>query len=1347
MKKRVISLFMAFCMVFTMLPTAAFATTANDTLAALDSGVSSTLDSGATSDEVISLCRLYLLARHAAEQPDATEEQQTRLERLEENFEKAFSPIRARYEEYTELSSAEREDETVLAEYADVIELYRAVDRMLSGDYDCTCGQRCTEEEHSDDCLRCVIDGIDNCAAAQTLLKTMSAAEATEQFSLRTGKTYYFDLSSEKANLGATPTIYDRHIDPSLHYVPFTYVGTINAYSLENSDIGTATTEARAAERLYEHSLFVAEYPISNKMSWELLKTRSYVFGKEFGTNYILRSLSVGSDQREPATNEWDVILEKDSASIKYADRGLATMGQDTNTYDNGYYTLRGRNDVYDYNGLPFNLASDGSTEAFRPALEVTWEGELDENLLKEVTLKLNGGMAFYETNDLSIVCTGDTFIAPASDIFLKDYQPVTDFHWLGSDNKAYAVGDEVPSTVTSLTAQWSVMPAATGQVWNGTSAKYFDGGTGTEADPYQIRTAEQFALLADVINGGESKIVTEGGVSQTYAFLQSACYKQTADIVLNDTADWQDWDAAPPTNSWKPIGTSYKYFSGAFDGDGFTVSGAFFKDETLYLWNGNNGGSFTGLFGYAKDATIKNVTVAESFIKGYERVGGLVGYVGGNGIVENCQNYGTVEGQSQVGGMVGNNDCTVQSLQNYGSVNGYLYVGGVVGGNSGLLKESQNHGAVSGEGSIGGVAGNNMEADAQILDCINAGAVSGTAEYGGVVGIFNKGSVTNSRSPVGLVQDATGDVGVPNLPSSEHYCIGHIIGRGTNGTGNSSDKIEAGVAITPGAVIVAKGGTQQFVANAEAAVTWSVLNDDAQVSIDEDGKLTLTADAADGTIYVVKAMLDDDNTKFGTATVTVESSPSYEAAWGLAKADGAAPDSWVGTGTLVDAMNYAMYLYSGTAYIRLFTDVDTTATIDIPFNKTTILDLNGYTIDAKQGAFSVLSVRGDLTLHDTSAGGTGKITGGNTPHGGGGVSVSNGGNLTMTGGSITGNAAYNGGGVNLQGGARFIMTGGTITGNTTKMGGGIYAMPEAAFTMTGGEISGNTATMGVGGVYVEGVYDEVAAAQMTVGGTARVTGNQASSGDNAIVSNVQLAPTAILTVSSSVPLAEGASISVRKSITSGATTADVTSTNDSDVSGYFTSDSDKRSIQNGTGNIVQLVAAPTYEAQWREQNDSAWTSGTLAEAVSFANTLPENYSKVAIIKLLNDVTTTQTLEFAERNTTTELDLNGKTIDANGGAFPVLTVRHNFVLGDDSTTDVTKQGKITGSNNTDGIGGGIAVEIGQGSIVTTDQWSFIIQGGNITGNTAKDGGGIGVDANCNFIMNGGNVSGNTATSN
>lgn len=72
-------------------------------------------------------------------------------------------------------------------------------------------------------------------------IKIEPAAGVTEQFNLTNGGTYYFDLSGETANIG---TINDAVPDTSLHYVPFTYVGTVNAYSLDSSSSGQTGASA-----------------------------------------------------------------------------------------------------------------------------------------------------------------------------------------------------------------------------------------------------------------------------------------------------------------------------------------------------------------------------------------------------------------------------------------------------------------------------------------------------------------------------------------------------------------------------------------------------------------------------------------------------------------------------------------------------------------------------------------------------------------------------------------------------------------------------------------------------------------------------------------------------------------------------------------------------------------------------------------------------------------------------------------------------------------------------------------------------------------------------------------------
>ena len=81
--------------------------------------------------------------------------------------------------------------------------------------------------------------------------------------------------------------------DSTLHYVPFTYVGTVDAYKLTSA---MATTEEYAQQNKYAHSLFVADYAVTHKVNWNNLDTASLIFGKNYasgGVDYTLRAPSV----------------------------------------------------------------------------------------------------------------------------------------------------------------------------------------------------------------------------------------------------------------------------------------------------------------------------------------------------------------------------------------------------------------------------------------------------------------------------------------------------------------------------------------------------------------------------------------------------------------------------------------------------------------------------------------------------------------------------------------------------------------------------------------------------------------------------------------------------------------------------------------------------------------------------------------------------------------------------------------------------------------------------------------------------------------------------------------------
>ena len=283
-------------------------------------------------------------------------------------------------------------------------------------------------------------------------------SQPDEQFTLAPGGRYYFDLSA----MNIPGTVNSNLPDSTLHYVPFTYVGTVNAYKLTSE---MATTEEYAQKNKYPHSLFIADYAVTHTVSWDDLNTAGLIFGKDYatgGVNYTLRAPSVGSDNRgsgdsergTPQSNEWDRILDKDSGYIKNWN-GIYSWGQDTTRYNSSLRAIRG----YD-SGRRWN--DDDATDflplvSFRPVLEILNPDTLSSDGLKVVTLDLGGGTLGGSSEDIQIIVkSSESFAAPASDGMTRpDGNTGSYFMWLGSNGKLYAPGASVPADVTKLTAQF----------------------------------------------------------------------------------------------------------------------------------------------------------------------------------------------------------------------------------------------------------------------------------------------------------------------------------------------------------------------------------------------------------------------------------------------------------------------------------------------------------------------------------------------------------------------------------------------------------------------------------------------------------------------------------------------------------------------------------------------------------------------------------------------------------------------------------------------------------------------------------------------------------------------------
>ena len=282
--------------------------------------------------------------------------------------------------------------------------------------------------------------------------------EIDEQFTLAPGGRYYFDLSA----MDIPGTANSNLPDSTLHYVPFTYAGTVDAYSLKNEADNDTTS--------YEHSLFIANYNVTHTVSWNDLNTAGLLFGKDYaggGVNYTLRAPSVGFhysyDQNvggTPRNNEWDVILDK------------AKQGNNDNT--NGY--VKNWQDIYSWgqdksSAIPSSNRSlrgyrssrhwytESATRAdatfgFRPVLELPTGLAADS--LKAVELRTGEFMPGEQQNWINIIVKkGESFTAPSAEgLPLSDgISADTPMWWVDENLNFYKPGDTVPADVSELYA------------------------------------------------------------------------------------------------------------------------------------------------------------------------------------------------------------------------------------------------------------------------------------------------------------------------------------------------------------------------------------------------------------------------------------------------------------------------------------------------------------------------------------------------------------------------------------------------------------------------------------------------------------------------------------------------------------------------------------------------------------------------------------------------------------------------------------------------------------------------------------------------------------------------------
>ena len=291
----------------------------------------------------------------------------------------------------------------------------------------------------------------------------------------------------------------------------------------------------------------------------------------------------------------------------------------------------------------------------------------------------------------------------------------------------------------------------------------------------------DKFGPMEDVSVGytvaadGSYVVSTVAGLQDIAAGINAGELPADTDIVLNGDIDLTALATATRTvsSNWTPIGTPEKPFTGTFNGNGKTI-----KNLALVETEAKEGKAHVGFFGYAKDATIKNVTFENVYINiacmdidhSQGHIGAVAGSLEGTSVVENV----TVKG-----------DVKVYATQD---ANGASRVAAVVGGNTYANVTIKNVHVIANEGSYvkannntGAIAGQ-LQGKTVYENCSsNINVTVNKFFAGGIVGLAGTNDVFTNCHTTGNIAVVAGREGRAN----DHYRVGGIAGGWSDGKNN----------------------------------------------------------------------------------------------------------------------------------------------------------------------------------------------------------------------------------------------------------------------------------------------------------------------------------------------------------------------------------------------------------------------------------------------------------------------------------------------------------------------------------------------------------------------------------
>ena len=424
---------------------------------------------------------------------------------------------------------------------------------------------------------------------------------------------------------------------------------------------------------------------------------------------------------------------ENDKCTMCQKEIPSLTLGNNSITIGKTYGS---KNSISGYNLYKYTAPEDGTLEVTANSNGQDTYGTLWESRTAASYLTYNDDTKDYDFKITYTVTKGTTYYIGAR------------------ESDGHAIVDEVKINVK--------LNGLDGELPTGMTGK------GTEAEPFELKTAEHLVWFREFVNEGNMEACAKIADDVKEIDMSTVCHKADTEKQVTEL-------------SWIPIGTSdTNRYQGTFDGNGKTIS-------NLYI---NATSDYTGFFGYAEKGSIKNITFDNAKVNSTAKYTGILAGFEELCIIENIKTLAncSVEGKDDVGGIAGRASGDIGNCENHAMMKGAFCVGGIVGdyresGKS--IISCANYGVVTGTGnSVGGIAGH--FGSGTIQNCANYGDITGADIVGNLIG---DGSICNLNNVLG-----TGNVIATSDTERAGLLVGRIINSSSTASGilayNSSAKL-----------------------------------------------------------------------------------------------------------------------------------------------------------------------------------------------------------------------------------------------------------------------------------------------------------------------------------------------------------------------------------------------------------------------------------------------------------------------------------------------------------------------------------------------------------------------------